>query len=106
MNTLRGSAPAGYHCVHGEAQKGGTLNYDEYVLSVSLRVSLFLSLCRSVFVSVSLLVSLFLSLCRSVPLFLCVSLSLFLCVSLSLFHTLPLGGAGMSCSRRLRCCRF
>ena len=32
MDTLQGAAPDGYDSVHGEAQKGGRLNYDELVV--------------------------------------------------------------------------
>ena len=32
MDTLRGAAPEGYDSVHGDAQKGGALNYDELVV--------------------------------------------------------------------------
>jgi hypothetical protein len=31
-DTLQGAAPEGYDSVHGEAQKGGKLNYDEMVV--------------------------------------------------------------------------
>ena len=32
LDTLAGTAPAGYHSVYGAAQKGGDLNYDEIVV--------------------------------------------------------------------------
>ena len=32
MDTLQGAAPEGYDSVHGDAQKGGALNYDELVV--------------------------------------------------------------------------
>jgi hypothetical protein len=32
MDQLRGAAPRGHNSVHGDAQKGGPLNYDEIVV--------------------------------------------------------------------------
>ena len=32
MDTLQGAAPEGYDSVHGDAQNGGALNYDELVV--------------------------------------------------------------------------
>jgi hypothetical protein len=32
MATLKGAAPAGFDSVHGDAQKGGALNFDELVV--------------------------------------------------------------------------
>ena len=32
MSHLQGAAPGGYDSVHGEAQKGGALNFDELVV--------------------------------------------------------------------------
>ena len=32
IDTLQGNAPDGYDSVHGDAQKGGALNYDEIVV--------------------------------------------------------------------------
>ena len=32
MDTLQGHAPEGFDSVHGDAQKGGALNYDEIVV--------------------------------------------------------------------------
>ena len=32
IDTLQGAAPEGYDSVHGDAQKGGALNYDELVV--------------------------------------------------------------------------
>jgi hypothetical protein len=32
MDQLNGAAPPGYNSVHGDAQKGGPLNYDEIVV--------------------------------------------------------------------------